>query len=110
VLAEGTLALGDRPHATALLAQAQAIHAAHPTIGTHYTAPLRAIAARLATPPNPGDATQCPRAPARPVTAGLGTRRQGAAATHKRPSARPPGDTSCRHPMSGFSAQIRIAG
>jgi tetratricopeptide (TPR) repeat protein len=51
VLAEGTLALGDRPHATALLAQAQAIHAAHPTIGTHYTAPLRALAARLATPP-----------------------------------------------------------
>lgn len=49
VLAEGILALGDRPHATALLAQAQAIHAAHPTIGTHYTAPLRALAVRLTT-------------------------------------------------------------
>ena len=33
VLAEGVLALGDREHATALLAQAQAIHAAHPEIG-----------------------------------------------------------------------------
>ena len=51
VLAEGVLALGDRPHATALLAQAQAIHAAHPAIGAHYTDPLRALAARLTTHP-----------------------------------------------------------
>ena len=51
VLAEGVLALGDRPHATALLAQAQAIHAAHPAIGSHYTAPLHALAARLTALP-----------------------------------------------------------
>jgi hypothetical protein len=49
LLAEGALALGDRPHATALLAQAQAIHAVHATIGAHYAAPLRALAAQLAT-------------------------------------------------------------
>jgi serine/threonine-protein kinase len=51
VLAEGALALGDHQHATALLVQAQAIHAAHPTIGAHYTAPLRALTARLNTHP-----------------------------------------------------------
>jgi len=51
VLAEGALALGDRPPATALLAQAQAIHAAHPAIGAHYTDPLRALAARLTSLP-----------------------------------------------------------
>jgi serine/threonine-protein kinase len=51
VLAEGVLALGDRPHATALLAQVQAIHAAHPAIGAHYTDPLRALAAELNTHP-----------------------------------------------------------
>ena len=51
VLVEGVLALGDRPPATALLAQAQAIHAAHPAIGAHYTDPLRALAARLTSLP-----------------------------------------------------------
>jgi hypothetical protein len=51
LLAEGVLALGDHPHATALLAQAQAIHAAHSTIGAHYTAPLHALAAQLTTHP-----------------------------------------------------------
>lgn len=49
VLAEGVLALGDHQHATALLAQAQVIHAAHPAIGMHYTHPLRALEARLST-------------------------------------------------------------
>jgi serine/threonine-protein kinase len=51
VLAEGVLALGDHQQATTLLAQAQTVHAAHPEIGVHYTAPLRALAARLTTYP-----------------------------------------------------------
>ena len=45
VLAEGALALGDHPYATALLAQAQAIHATHPEVGAHYTHPLRDLSA-----------------------------------------------------------------
>ena len=49
-LAEGVLALGDHAHASALLAQAQAIHTAHPEVGAHYAHPLRALAARLTTP------------------------------------------------------------
>jgi tetratricopeptide (TPR) repeat protein len=51
VLAEGTLALGDHQYATALLAQAQAIHTTHPEIGAHYTQPLRDLTARLNTLP-----------------------------------------------------------
>jgi tetratricopeptide (TPR) repeat protein len=51
VLAEAELTLGDYQHAAALLAQAQAIHAAHPEIGAHYTSPLRTLAVRLAAYP-----------------------------------------------------------
>ena len=51
VLAEGALALGDHQYATALLAQAQAIHTTHPEVGAHYTHPLRDLIARLNTLP-----------------------------------------------------------
>ena len=51
VLAEGALALGDHQYATALLAQAQAIHTTHPEVGAHYTQPLRDLLARLNTLP-----------------------------------------------------------
>ena len=51
VLAEGALALGDHQYATALLAQAQAIHTTHPEVGAHYTHPLRDLLARLNTLP-----------------------------------------------------------
>lgn len=50
--AEGVLAPGAHAHASAL-AQAQAIHTAHPAIGAHYTAPLHTLAAQLMTPAGP---------------------------------------------------------